>query len=287
MGRHAVSLTKKVRLDGAQRDALYARAVALYELEQSLPPPHTPLGLRPVCALVEAQFHEETKNKYNLTLNHTTLGRLVNGGKTIHQSNAAKEWLLPEEKEQFILALLELASWGHPCSYTQMRELVNPVLRARLGDKFPKGGVGKEWPYRFVEKEDRLHRYKAKGLDDVRSQAVNEVAHDHWCDVLEEVQLRGDEGNPIAPECTWAMDEAGFQPNGLEGYEWVVGAAGQKLQYQQRKGSWETMTACVTIGGNGTALRPLVLYSGQGFQEKWLQHNPAKASYVPFVLAPV
>ncbi|KAJ3526256.1 hypothetical protein NMY22_g10234 [Coprinellus aureogranulatus] len=279
MPRRALSKTKKAQLDGAKLDILYARAVSLYQYEHSLPPPHKPLGLRPVCDKIAADYARETKNKYHVHLNHGTLSSLVKGGMNIRQFNSEKQWLTPEETEQLIAVLLELADWGQPCSYSRLRELANEILRARLGSKFPKGGVGTEWPYRFVERHsDRLHRYKAKGLDDVRARAVNETANEHWFDLVEEVQLRGDDGEPVAPECTFAMDEAGFQPNGTEGFEVVIGARGQKLQYQQRKGSRENITVCVAIGADGTALQPLVLYSGTAFLEKWHQDNPSKAS---------
>ncbi|TFK19839.1 hypothetical protein FA15DRAFT_554626, partial [Coprinopsis marcescibilis] len=64
-------------------------------------------------------------------------------------------------------------------------------------------------------------------------------------------------------ECTWAMDELGFQPNGDEGMEYVVGKAGKQIQYQQYGRTQENITVLVTIGGNGTALRPMVLFLGK------------------------
>ena len=51
------------------------------------------------------------------------------------------------------------------------------------------------------------------------------------------MQLYGDDGKPVAPECTATMDEGGFQANGNEGFERVIGATGKKLQYQQQKGT--------------------------------------------------
>ncbi|TFK22796.1 hypothetical protein FA15DRAFT_595383, partial [Coprinopsis marcescibilis] len=257
-------------------------AVTFYQNELAQPPPHKPLGLRKVCKLVEAQFSKETKNKHGkLHLSHATLGWLVNSGKTIRQSNSERQWLLPEENEQLVAVLLELVEWGHPCNYDRLCKLVNEMLQARLGAAFPKSGIGKEWLYHFMERNsDRLHQYKARGLDDVCLQAVNETAHEAWCDLVEEVQLCGDDGNPITPECMFAMDEAGFQPNGGEGYEYIIGGVGKKLQYQEQKGSRKNIMVCVTICADGTALRPLVLYSGQGFQMKWQQYNPSKASYV-------
>ncbi|KAF9033386.1 hypothetical protein BJ165DRAFT_1604721 [Panaeolus papilionaceus] len=100
----------------------------------------------------------------------------------------------------------------------------------------------------------------SRALDDVHAQAVNASANDAWFDLVEEVQLHGDDGKPIAPECTWGMDETGFQPNGSEGYEYVIGGTGQKLH------------VLVTIGADWTALKPLIIYAGKG--QIRLAHSP-------------
>lgn len=74
------------------------------------------------------------------------------------------------------------------------------------------------------------------------------------------------------------MDEIGFQPNGDEGFEKVIGATGKKLQYKQQKGSCENTTALVTVGGHGGALNPAVIFKGKAHLIRWNQDNPAKAS---------
>ena len=90
--------------------------------------------------------------------------------------------------------------------------------------------------------------------------------------------MHGDAGRPIAPECTFAMDKVGFQPNGDEGFERVIGPAGKKIQYKQQKGSRETITVLVTICADGTALPPAVIFKGKAYLVKWLeQDNPAEA----------
>ena len=168
-----------------------------------------------------------------------------------------------------------------PFSYRCLKEHANKICHARLSTKFPENGVGVQWPHRFIEKHsDKLHMYTAKSLDTARDQAVNEHMNGLWFDMIEEVQLRGDDGEPIAPECTWAMDESGFQANGGEGFEHVIGAKGKKVQYQQQAGTRENITVLLTIGASRVVLPPVVLYSGKGYLVKWQQENPVKASYV-------
>ncbi|KAF8142627.1 hypothetical protein K438DRAFT_1538315, partial [Mycena galopus ATCC 62051] len=51
----------------------------------------------------------------------------------------------------------------------QLKEIVDEICRARLGDKFPAKGVGKKWTGRFVEKHhDRLWTYWSHSLDNKR-----------------------------------------------------------------------------------------------------------------------
>ncbi|KDR85856.1 hypothetical protein GALMADRAFT_234970, partial [Galerina marginata CBS 339.88] len=253
-----------------------ARAVALYQAEQQKPSTEKKLGLRRICSIVEKEYYKETKK--TVSLNHNTLRNLANGGKTLSEFNAEKSWLLEEEAEEVIAYTIELAAQGFGLDHRRLKEHVDEICRARLGSKFPEGGVGQQWTYRFIEKHsDRLHVYTARPLDTLRGQAVNETTNAHWQDVVEDLQLRGDDGNEVAPECTFGMDEGGFQANGAEGWGKVIGAKGKKIQYQQQAGSRETMTVIVTICANGTALPPGVIFAGKGYLVKWRQDNPAKA----------
>jgi len=74
------------------------------------------------------------------------------------------------------------------------------------------------------------------------------------------------------------MDEVGFQANGDEGVAKIIGAKGKKVQYQQQSGTRENITVLATVGGDGSALPPAVLYAGKGYMVKWKQENPANAS---------
>jgi hypothetical protein len=279
MARRALSKTKTAQLKHEEHTELMAKAVARYQQEQDTPSAVKKMGLRKVCTEVENEHYKKTGKR--VSLNHNTLRNLVNGGRLRAAANSEKGWLVDGEADELIRYVIENAEMGHPFSHRRLKEHADEICHARLGTKFPENGVGVQWPHRFVEKHsDKLHIYTAKSLDTARGQAVNEHTNRLWFDVVEEVQLRGDDGKPIAPECTWAMDESGFQANGGEGFERVIGAKGKKVQYQQQAGTRENITVLLTIGASGVVLPPVVLYSGKGYLVKWQQENPAKASYV-------
>jgi hypothetical protein len=192
--------------------------------------------------------------------------------------NNEKSWLLHEEAEQVVTYIIKVASWGYGLSHRYVKEHVDLICQAWLGKKFPMMGVGKQWTHHFVERHsDHLHVYTSSPIDTARGQAVNKHTNTQWYDIVEEMQLCGDDGEPIDPECTWAMDESGFQVNGSKGWERVIGAKGKKIQYQQQAGTRENITVLVTIGANGKALPPAIIYAGKGYLVKWQQDNPANA----------
>ncbi|KAJ7596222.1 hypothetical protein C8J56DRAFT_717225, partial [Mycena floridula] len=136
-------------------DRLMARAVVLYRAEQAQVGPGRKKGLRPICREIEKAFFQE-KGQI-VKLNYTTLRNLVQGGRMRSQSNAERSWLMDKEVEAVILYTIEVSAWGHGFSHYRLKEHVDEICRARLGDKFPKTGVGARWTQRFVEKHsDRL-----------------------------------------------------------------------------------------------------------------------------------
>ncbi|KAJ7574503.1 hypothetical protein C8J56DRAFT_726843, partial [Mycena floridula] len=136
-------------------DRAMARAVILYHEDQAPVGPEKKKGLRTICRLIEKEFFRE--KGYSITLNHVTLHSLANGSRSLSQFNAEKSWLLKEEVETVINYVQEIASWGHGLNHQRLKEHVDEICRSRLGDKFPKDGVGTKWTSRFVEKHsDRL-----------------------------------------------------------------------------------------------------------------------------------
>jgi len=74
-----------------------------------------------------------------------------------------KAWLKSsEEAEKAVEYCLELGRRGFPLNHRRLKEHIEAIVQARLGDKFPSEGVGKNWTDRFAEKHlDRLGRYYA------------------------------------------------------------------------------------------------------------------------------
>lgn len=248
------------------------RAVALYEAEQSKGPREQKMGLRRVCKTIEDEYYTETKRK--VVLDHMKLSRWAKGGKSKSQSNAEKGWLLPAEVDKVIEYAVEMANRGFPLSHQRLREHVNEICRARMGARFPEGGVGKQWSHRFVEKySEELSTYWSRPLDTSRGRAVNPSTNETWFKLLGETI----KDNNIPEELQYGVDETGVQPGGgLR--ERVIGPKGKKVQHQQQDGNRENITVIATICADGTSLPPAVLFKGQAFQVKWAQDNPTKAS---------
>jgi hypothetical protein len=157
-------------------------------------------------------------------------------------------------------------------SHRRLREHVNEILRARLGDTFP--GVGKHWSHRFVEKHgDRLKTSRSRPLDSKRGRAVNPNTHKEWFSLLGAVL----EEKCIDEDCIYAADKIGISPeSGMR--EYVIGSRNPTPQYQQRTGSRENITVIVTICADGTSILLAVILKGNAYQMKWHQENPANAS---------
>jgi hypothetical protein len=290
------SNTRKLQAARTTKDELYARAVALYKHEQQREENGTKrMSLRKVCEDIQHQCWAESKKE--VKLDYSTVRRLVNGGTPKSISNASRGWLLSGEVDVIIGYAIEVASRGFPLSHARLREHVNEICDARLGDKFPAQGVGRRWTSRFVEKHaDRLTMYWAHPLDNTRGRAVNPITNTQWFDILGTVMRGGadsldnggsetmedeEDWEPILEQNTFAADECGFMALGGTKQR-VIGASGKTTQHQQGDGGRENTTVIVTICADGSSLKPSVIFKGQAFQVKWDQENPAEALYEVF-----
>jgi hypothetical protein len=120
-------------------------------------------------------------------------------------------------------------------SHRRLKEHVDQILHARLGDKFPAEGVGKQWTQHFVSDHDRLHMYWSHALDKSCTRAVNPNTKAEYFDLLERV-IEGVGSEDVIPaELIWGADESGFQ-KGIGQHKPIIGGTGKKMQHQQHNG---------------------------------------------------
>jgi hypothetical protein len=221
---------------------------------------------------MEAHYRQETGKI--IQLSPATLRRRASGIKSQARSNAERSWLTSEEAELVIDYAIEMSNRGFPLSHRRLKEHVDEILCARLGDQFPGEGVGKNWTQRFVEKHsDRLKSSWATPLDSKRGRAVNPSTNDAWWELLGDISQKYN----IKPHNTYGVDEFGTQTGAGE-RERVIGPKKHGPHYQQRSGNRENITVIVTICADGTALPPAVIFKGSAYQVQWKQENPADAS---------
>jgi hypothetical protein len=255
-----------------EHDKWMKHAVAIYRSEQEKSSGAKPKGLRTICHELMDECKKTTG--IEISLNHGTLRNLVNGGRTIRDFNAGKAWLSDIETKHVISYALDTASRAFPFSHRRLREHVEEILRAQLGEAFRVDGLGHNWTSRFVANHaEELKTCWSRSLEHVRGGAVNPTTNHAWFTMLGDVLDK----EAIEVDCIWAADETGFLPS-LGTKERVIGPTGIKTQYQQRDGSRETITVMVTICADGSSIAPTVIFKGHTFTTKWNQENPLNAS---------
>ncbi|KLO14844.1 hypothetical protein SCHPADRAFT_813399, partial [Schizopora paradoxa] len=131
---------KKAQILSQTKEELLLRAVAAYNLEL-LKPEKSRKGARMICREVSEQHKRETGQ--DIPLNHNTMLHRCAGRKSKAESNSEKGWLKPEEVETIVKYGEELSERAIPLTLKTLEEIVNFVLRARMGQSFP--GVGQNW----------------------------------------------------------------------------------------------------------------------------------------------
>lgn len=272
MPGRAKSEALKTREERALHDDLMSRATEAYRVELLKPSGLRRRSMRTVCEDFQTVNLNATGKL--IKLSHATMARLLSGGQTLQQANAAKGHLTDDETEVILDFIAECGNRGFPLSHRRLRAHVNSILHARLGPAFRAEGLGHNWTHRFVEKHhDRIKTSWATPLEEKRGQGANPHADAAWWELLGETLTKYN----IKPENIYGVDEVGIQPQGGQ-RERVIGGRKKAPQYQQRGGTRENITVLVTICADGTSQAPAVIFKGSSFQMKWKQNNPLNAS---------
>jgi hypothetical protein len=204
----------------------------------------------------------------------SSLERRAKGGQSIQEFNGTKQKLTSAEEKTLAEFIHESAAHGFPLSHRQIEMTANAVLQSRLGANCE--CVGKKWIFSFLDRHhERLQTHWSKPLDTQRANSLNPQAVESWFKLVEEFIVK----LGILPGNLYGMDESGF-PTGYKGKERVVGGRGTKTQHKQGGADRENVTALVTICADGSTLRPMIIFKGQHFMQKWNDNNVAKAQWV-------
>ncbi len=201
----------------------------------------------------------------------STLERRCNQkGVPMTQFNAGKQRLTVTEESMLAQLNLESASQGFPLARNEIEQFANAILQTRVGADET---VGKQWYFRFLDRHhDILQTHWSKPLDTQRAKSLIPVAVKSWFDIVEEFVVK----LGIKPENIYGMDESGFPPAN-QGKTRVVGGRGTKTQHKQGGADRENVTAVVTICADGTTVKPMIIYKGKNFMQKWNNNNVADA----------
>jgi Tc5 transposase DNA-binding domain len=137
--------TRKRQIIREQEESFRIRAIAAYK-DELLKPDTKRKGARTIVRDFINLYKLETGQDIKLT--YHSLLRGANGGRTQAQANASRSWLTDEERDVVIKYIAECGDRGFPLSHRRLKEHVDEILRARLGEKFPTRGVGTKWTYR-------------------------------------------------------------------------------------------------------------------------------------------
>nr|GAT54700.1 predicted protein [Mycena chlorophos] len=193
----AQSSTKKARKKREDVEWWMARVVRKYCVQQTweLGCGERRAGARAICTQVKEEYNQKFKKKIkNQTLQplHNTMLAQYRSRASKSKSAESRGWLLVEEVEVVLKYLLECACRGFPLDHQRLKEVVDAICCARLEDAFPKGGVGKKWTQRFLERySSRLKTHRPREREDKRGQAVNPVTNKLWFELLG-ATLRGE-----------------------------------------------------------------------------------------------
>lgn len=228
-------------------------------------------------AILDKQSNDEGASQslrrvaFTHDISKSTLQRRTNGGQSIQEFNASKQKLTPAEEHVLVNFILESANRGFPLDHKAIQHHANAIRESRLGGDCEK--CGKAWVSRFLDRHrDTIQTHWSKPLDTQRAKSLNPEAVASWFEIVRKFIV--EEG--VLPTQLYAMDESGFPP-ALQGTSRVAGARGTRIQHQQGGANRENVTALVCICADGTSLKPMIIYKGKNFMEKWNGNNLVQA----------
>ena len=209
--------------------------------------------------------YSEAVRRFNLPSRTTLQARMQGRQKRAEASKARR--LLPDGAEEVLKEWIrEKGRRGMPMSPEMVAEHVKVMWNME---------VGKNWVLRFRARNPDLKAKWTTSLEQCRAQALNEVAVDHYFQMLKDTI---DEFN-ISPENIYNMDEKGIQLGAGKRIMAIVDRDQKTVQHVE-DGNRELVTIIECVCADGTAIRPSLVYKGAKRDLEWGRKNPCNARRV-------
>lgn len=201
---------------------------------------------------------------------YSTIQRHSKGGRSIDDFNKTKRLLSDDENAVLVEHIQESSSVGFPPSQGDIRFMANAIIKARI-PSFQT--IGKKWASRFLIRNwKELKTYWTSPLDRNRCNNMNPSNTKDFFNAYHDLITT----HNIPPENRYAFDETNIQ-FGIAPKRRVVGGRGKRTQHACRDGNRESLTFVPFICGDGTNLKPLVIFKAQRWNPDWGKMNPLGA----------
>lgn len=182
-----------------------------------------------------------------------------------HSEAHIKEQLLTVAEEETICKWIRyMGMTGHPISKEVLRVKVASISTVLQKKRMQTGETclpGKNWIYRFLERNPHLQLKRPTGLDPKRAQCFNRTV------VERHFQLLGDflKTHDIPWENVYNMDEKGIQLGGgrkLDNTKFLYSRA-QRNRVKLQNADLELVTTIECVGADGSILKPGFVFCGK------------------------
>ena len=120
-----------------------------------------------------------------------------------------------------IAFIAEMANRGFPLSHAQLKEHIDSICKAHLGDKFPLADVGQNWTYHFAQQNvEKIKITYSCPLEDKCGHATNPHMNDAWWKLVGKTIEKYD----VKLHNIYGTNEVGIQAQGDGKHKYIFGA---------------------------------------------------------------
>lgn len=201
----------------------------------------------------------------------TTLRDRASGRQSIVDYRPVAQLLTQREEEVVVRYILDLDSRGFSPTIRDVIAGVNSILKSRGA-----GTVGKQWPYRFIQRRPELRTRFARVYDYQRARCEDPEVLQVWFRLV--ANMRAKYG--ILDCDLWNFDETGFAMGQISADIVVTHAQRRGKVSKIQPGNREWATAITCVSGAGESLAPFLLVQGVNHLASWYTESGLPSTWV-------